>query len=291
MPTQQVPLMSPTKGVVRAVAREGQPPDTLWNATNALPYDRYGRKRLAQRGGLIRQFPSALDSSFIQGMIEAPNIIYPPNSFDIPVGSVDDLLNPFTFTAPGTTGPYTHSYPSYPAPTEWVWDFTITYTQTATKTGDDPWGSDTEGTVVNMYCPVGATATDVLIFQLSGGGNLGNISPGLAIALDCIVYSGDPSLGQGSWHQFATSAQLLDQPTGDVASATITAACSIRIRMVNSRAYFTLTVDGASTPAVEIDSGINLTLFPQLACQSAVVDPFFGGVGLTDLTQTFTITD
>lgn len=40
--------------------REGQPPDTCWNALNVLPYDRYGRLRVAQRPGLVKLYPNAI---------------------------------------------------------------------------------------------------------------------------------------------------------------------------------------------------------------------------------------
>ncbi len=106
MPSQQVPLLSPLKGVVRAVAREGQPPDTCYDAQNCLPYDRYGRRRLSQRAGLTKQYPNQMSANFVQGMIEAPNIIYPPGVIESPVPGLSDVPGfPASFNAPGTIGP------------------------------------------------------------------------------------------------------------------------------------------------------------------------------------------
>lgn len=122
MPNQQVPLTTPLKGVVRAVAREGQPPETCWDAQNVLPYDRYGRKRLAQRGGLLRQF-SNTTGAFIQGMIEAPNIVYPPGVISTPIGGLASLPGfPGTFNA---SDPTPIAGPTIPGPFtgNWVWTF------------------------------------------------------------------------------------------------------------------------------------------------------------------------
>lgn len=60
MATKQVPISSPVKGINRVVNREGQPPDTCWNALNVLPYDRYGRLRVAQRPGLVKLYSTPI---------------------------------------------------------------------------------------------------------------------------------------------------------------------------------------------------------------------------------------
>lgn len=73
---QLVPVTSPVKGVNTVVNREGQPPDTCWNALNMVPYDRWGRKRVAQRPGLQRSFPGFTGLSFIQNLTSINNINY-----------------------------------------------------------------------------------------------------------------------------------------------------------------------------------------------------------------------
>lgn len=74
---RQVPITSPVKGVNTVVNREGQPPDTCWNALNMLPYDRYGRRRVSQRPGLTNPFPSFTAPGFIQNLTTVNNIYYP----------------------------------------------------------------------------------------------------------------------------------------------------------------------------------------------------------------------
>lgn len=54
MPTFVVPM--PYKGVHRLLPRSEQPADTCWDALNVLPFDRYGRRRIAQRPGSGRLF-------------------------------------------------------------------------------------------------------------------------------------------------------------------------------------------------------------------------------------------
>lgn len=73
---QLVPVAQPSKGVNTVVNREGQPPDTCWNALNMVPYDRWGRKRVAQRPGLQRSFPGFTGLSFIQNLTSINNINY-----------------------------------------------------------------------------------------------------------------------------------------------------------------------------------------------------------------------
>lgn len=148
MPQQTLPIQSPIKGVVRAISREQQSPDTLWSATNILPYDRYGRRRLSQRGGLTKQFSAQLGSAtFIQNMIEAPNIIYPPNPTTVPGITIADIGIPFPLTTPGTSGPYTvPNQGSYSISYGWVLNFQITGSLTVNWTdgvgaGDGNWTS------------------------------------------------------------------------------------------------------------------------------------------------------
>lgn len=72
----RINVHSPVKGINRDCAREAQPPDTCWDATNCLPYDRFGRRRVAQRHGLVKLYPDNLGSSRIQGLLAVNNINY-----------------------------------------------------------------------------------------------------------------------------------------------------------------------------------------------------------------------
>ena len=76
-----VPIASPIKGVNTVVNREGQPPDTCWSALNVLPFDRFGRRRVAQRPGTyqVLQYPGT--SNFVQNLIAANNITYQSAGF------------------------------------------------------------------------------------------------------------------------------------------------------------------------------------------------------------------
>ena len=84
--TKQVPLVSPTGGVVQSAAREQQPmggqgpegaqPPTCWDALNVLPYDIYGRERVAERFGITKKYDGSLGLTQIQGM-QAANFITP----------------------------------------------------------------------------------------------------------------------------------------------------------------------------------------------------------------------
>jgi hypothetical protein len=59
MPAQfDVPL--PIKGVNRYFSRSQQPADTCWDALNMFPFDRYGRRRIAQRPGCGRLYEDIL---------------------------------------------------------------------------------------------------------------------------------------------------------------------------------------------------------------------------------------
>lgn len=79
---QLVPVTSPIKGVNTVVNREGQPPDTCWNALNMVPFDRWGRKRVAQRPGLNDPFPgwTTGTGTFVQNLSTVNNIFYPGQS-------------------------------------------------------------------------------------------------------------------------------------------------------------------------------------------------------------------
>lgn len=98
---KQVPVTSPIKGVNTVVPREGQLPDTCWNAVNVVPYDRWGRKRVAQRPGTdsLYVYPNP---SFVQNLTVENSINYQSSAFSsgdlltIPVQSVGPTAS-FTF--------------------------------------------------------------------------------------------------------------------------------------------------------------------------------------------------
>lgn len=173
MPTQSLPITTPIKGVVRAVNREGQPPESCWDAQNVLPYDRYGRKRLAQRGGTLRQFP-ATTGAFIQGMIEAPNIIYPPNALELPAGSVADLAL-FPLTTPGTVGPVVHTYPTFSVNLIYEWDFTVSVSGSIVDTGGTYFGGQSFTTTFQFQ--LDDSTNGWFFLQFFGGYSLGNAAP------------------------------------------------------------------------------------------------------------------
>jgi len=83
MPNQPITISSPVKGINQVVNREGQPPDTCWDALNVLPFDTYGRRRVAQRFGTSKAFTTQLTSSTVatqgpvQGMVSVNIVGYP----------------------------------------------------------------------------------------------------------------------------------------------------------------------------------------------------------------------
>lgn len=292
MPTQQVPLMTPVKGVVRAINREGQPPESCWDAQNVLPYDRYGRKRLAQRGGLKKQFTQQMGNGdqFVQGMLEAPNIIYPPGVFSVPIFTIADLPTPFPLSAPGTVGPFLYDGPIVDFDLEWDWAFNIVYTLAVAPTDPSmPWGNTTETTNTYIFFPtqsLGGAAVNnpSLIIGVGSGGNLAGVgfgTPNQEIAVK--FYSGIPSAGIGSWVNGPTSS-ISTHPSADAQSATQTAPCLLTI---NSSGFCTMKLGTNAT----ITFSTSTSEFPTLNVYQVIIDPFFGGTNVTSATQTISITD
>lgn len=292
MASQQVPLSSPIKGVVRAVNREGQPPETCWDAQNCLPYDRYLRKRLSQRPGLAKEYPNQMSDNFVQGMLEAPNIIYPPGTIDEDVPIIQNLADPFTFSGPTDVGPLTGPMPTAGATVLYAWDFSFTYTYTATPT-DPTWFSGGEGQAI-FYWPLGSGSTDDLILQIffgallgtdTGGGNPNGLEVNMQVQTGDITNDGtwSPVIAEASAPVYGTAV-----PAGPDTSATITLACSI---IINSNG--TITIDMTPTTArpgpTSGSSPISQTEFPELALHGI----FFTDDGELNATgvQTITITD
>lgn len=143
MPANQIPMLSPDKGVIRSVPREGQPPASCFDALNCVPYDRYGRKRLSQRGGLVRQNTVPLNNSFtkIQGMIEAPLLSYA--QAESAIGTLASLSMPTfgnvwngsTNTKTGNGDSYSHTYPTASLTLEYDWQFQFNFSLTVPGNG------------------------------------------------------------------------------------------------------------------------------------------------------------
>lgn len=87
MPKQQLPITSPIGGISRVVNREGQSSSTCWDAYNVLPFDAYGRRRLAQRFGVSKQYARQIGTTMVQGMLTVNQIVYPLtlNSTGLPI--------------------------------------------------------------------------------------------------------------------------------------------------------------------------------------------------------------
>lgn len=293
MASQQVPLSSPIKGVVRAVNREGQPPDTLWDAQNCLPYDRYGRKRLAQRTGLAKEYPNQMSDNFVQGMIEAPNIIYPPGTLaqDIPI--IQNLADPFTFMGPTNVGPLTGPMPTSGATTLYEWDFTVNYSFQATPTLPDPDWSDNGEVDVYFYWPLGSGSNDDLILQITCscliGWNGGGTPNGVEANMH--VISGD-AMNSGTWSDVITESSAPVYGTSVASgSATFTSFSVLCTITINSNGTITLTMNPATgrSPATG-GSPITQTEFPELALLQIIFDDSQGAVGSSGV-STISITD
>lgn len=93
MAQKQVPVESPVGGVNQVCGREGQPTSTCWDASNVLPFDFYGRRRVAQRPGLSKRYTTQLDPSLIQGMLAVNQVIYATGAGG---GSTIAYSEPFT---------------------------------------------------------------------------------------------------------------------------------------------------------------------------------------------------
>lgn len=80
MPTP-IRIPFPAKGINRNFARSDQNgvqqgvlaqflPETVWDAVNVMPYDRYDRLRGGQRGGTFKKFTLQMNTSFVQAIKE-----------------------------------------------------------------------------------------------------------------------------------------------------------------------------------------------------------------------------
>lgn len=207
MATNRIPIVSPLKGVIRAVNREGQPPESCWDAQNMVPYDRYGRKRVAQRGGALRQYSTRIGHNsgdgfgWVQNLIEAPNIVYPGQEVFTPLS--DALPGwPGSFSTIGTFGPYTNADP--PNVTlffQWEFKFTIAPSGFNTGTDDTNYASE-----VDFYFPVihGDPTKAVILSMFGGVGNINGAHPNLFASSSRLFY-GDPMNPPG-WSEISAGA-------------------------------------------------------------------------------------
>jgi hypothetical protein len=254
MPTSSVPIMSPDKGVVRSVPREGQPPASCFDALNVVPYDRYGRKRLSQRGGLTRQDTNPLNNfgTKIQGMIEAPLLSYA--QAEVTIGTLSQLSGSFSSTSFGTIwngsattytptsgtstyGPYSHAYTTAATSLTYSWEFELNATLTCGAQGY----ISTTGTG-NRYGALGdtlfffdfpldsGTAAHTLILIIgvtfvTYGGSSGPGWNGGGMTINAGFATGDPSMAQSTWSNLLTWQLGTTQPqahqTQQAASGTL----------------------------------------------------------------------
>lgn len=272
MAQQQLPIMSPLKGVVRAVGREQQTPDTCWDAISVLPYDRYGRRRLSQRGGLAKQFPNQMNASFVQGMIEAPNIVYPPNPLTVPQLSFDDIGFTFPLTTPGNYGPFT-----VPAQVSWGVDYTWTLTANIAGSMTVTWtdGSGAGGLAAGsgdivLTVDVGASPSYYYI-TLSGGaawrnqGSGGPVTASVGVNVTYGTFAGQHSVGSNTIN--------LTPPADDSTTGSWSGTCTVVLTLTE------FIINGGSS----IGTPLAATQFPQVTSASgAVSQSITGGDGVVD---------
>jgi hypothetical protein len=286
MATQQVPITSPIKGIVRAVPREGQPPETCWDAVNCVPYDKYGRKRLAQRPGLVKQWTNQLESSYVQGLLEAPSIIYPPNGMMGVLGSITSLIpGPFVlpFPAPAKVGPYTHVYPSYALGTPYEWQFTVTWTVTVTPVDPLMDWAGAATTNVAVYWPIGSGAANSLILWITCTTILQSAGGPPVAGIGLSAYHGNPTAADNIDADFGTPPsawgvarplspstvpQVNFNPADGAQTYTVTADCLIIIGPGN---VLTITMTNGDPDQFTGTgtTGITAVEYPELAIQYA----------------------
>ncbi len=280
MAQQQIPIQSPIKGVVRAVNREGQPPDTAWDAISVLPYDRYGRRRLSQRAGLTKQFPNQMAATFVQSMIEAPNIVYPPNALTLPQLSFDDIGIVWPITTPGNFGPYT-----VPPQVNWGVDYTwnlaanISGAMSVTWT-DGPGGGGLCSAAGNIILTVDVGAAPNYYFiELLGGVNWRNQGSGTAAAssVGVLVRSGTSFAGGTNIGGATVNGT---PPADDATSGNFSGACTVVITLGG------ITINGTLYGTV-----LGATQFPQITSVSGTLGNNITSGDGTISSTSFTVAD
>jgi hypothetical protein len=202
MPKTPIPITSPIKGISRVMSREQQPDGTCWDALNVMPYDLFGRARVSQRFGISKLYSAQIgDGSPIQGVIAPASIIYPGQTFSVPLNGLTTLDGwpGSTFTFPGPFGPFgsTASPSAFTTLGNWVWDFKVTGNM---GVASDP-GSGAIGTML-AYTPLGPSSgpgnLDNLIFLVNVNGSFTGSSVYEQTA-DVGIFQGDPAASSSSW--------------------------------------------------------------------------------------------
>lgn len=276
MPTQQLPLVSPIKGVVRAVSREGQPPETCWDAQNCLPYDRYGRKRLAQRPGLAKEYPTQMSDNFVQGLLEAPSIIYPPGT--IPANYGTPIAVPVVLTPEGPdTVPYIGpDIDTLPGGATWVWTFNWTPEVDLTYTAEDGSvgiaGYITASWTFQPY--FAGDDVDYIVLNLGTTIQMQQVSPGSFIQNSASVSATGPG---GSVNATSTDAAI------DYAAPCTSVTQTSLITITMTAAGIVTVTCGAGTLA-SINVGQAIDVFPTPNFVPNIIGPTYPGQTDCDIT-------
>ena len=169
MPKQTVPVTSPIKGINRVVNREGQPPDTCWDALNMLPFDRFGRHRVSQRPGTSKAFITQMSGDTrVQGMLQVSDIVY---AAEVNAGLTIPFTEPFT-SLPEFQGHF-GNVPSTVIPSGGTLTFPPHYSPSP---GDQPF----------TYTPV--IPATLMVYDLAGGfaatGTDGSSAEGITLGVN-----------------------------------------------------------------------------------------------------------
>lgn len=283
MATQQLPITSPIKGVVRVVPREGQPQETCWDAVNCLPYDRYGRKRVAQRTGIQKEFSNQLANSWVQGMIEAPNIIYPPGVLTQPIWSIADLPGFGPLTGPGPIGPFAYNGPTPAFTLQWEWDFVVSYSITATP-GSSGWMVGDQ-MIALIYWPLNGVFADSLILAVICDGGLVDSSVG-SQNFSLILSSGNPSTPFSGWTTLADLSYNTPPAGGDTFTGSVSGTLAINNL---GNLLLTQSPNTLGSPA-PVSYPFSVTEFPELNVQKVYRNGSTATNG-SSYTSTISITD
>lgn len=177
--SKEVKLLPPVGGVVRANAREqqrvqpgqrGEPP-TCYDALNMLPYDSYGRARVAQRPGIQEWSPQVLGGgSNIQGLSAVNFIEYQPSGEggypNITPGP--ENVTPLTI-GPGTISGGIQPFNRFSGPVFSIFQCTFSLAPTFTNTGTAAFTIGGWNTT-DFYGYVPPSPSETLYFQLTASG-------------------------------------------------------------------------------------------------------------------------
>jgi hypothetical protein len=218
MPRNLIPIPSPIKGINRVMSREQQPDGTCWNALNVVPYDKYGRARVAQRTGLSKLYTTQIGGGRpIQGMIAPANIIYPGQSYGVPWFTLVSLGVPASIAAPNIVYSYGPSpVPNIPSNVNFsnlTFGFTITLSGTVNDSNLVPAGNAAVGIVtVQLSAAPTEYLTFKVILSIFPSGAVGNWPYLAGYTISLTAYKGTTA--------FSTSTNLggVTAPVGPVPS-------------------------------------------------------------------------